>query len=83
MSNFDNNRQEKIYRRDIRRGNRELLAKHLFDISKIFLSTLCLGTLTPIILDTYQDVNWTMFSLGLTASVVFSTMGYRVLNLKQ
>lgn len=68
--------QDKIDRDKTRK---EKLAGFFFDISKLYMASVAIVSLSPIVTGNGDKANWLSLFIGLTVSCIFFILGYRTL----
>ena len=79
MSNFSRQIAEKKDRKERDKTRKEKLAGYFFDLSKLYMASVAIVSLSPIVTGESNSSDWASLLIGLSASVVFFLFGYRTL----
>ena len=79
MSNFSRQIDEKKDRKERDKTRKEKLAGYFFDLSKLYMASVAIVSLSPIVTGESSSSDWASLLIGLLASVVFFMFGYRTL----
>lgn len=79
MGNFAKQIEEKKDRKEKDRTRREKLAGYFFDLSKLYMASVAIVSLSPVITGNANEEDWMSLVIGLGASATFFIFGYRTL----
>ena len=82
MGNFISVAERRNKAEEHKNSVREIIGKYFLDLSKLFLTTVAIAALSPLILGNTGPVNWLIALVGVAVSVVFALFGYRTLKQK-
>ena len=79
MSNFNRQLEEHKERKEKDKARREKLAGYFFDLSKLYMASVAIVSLSPIVTGESNGSDWVSLLIGLSSSIVFIIFGYRTL----
>ena len=71
--------EERKERKEKDKARREKLAGYFFDLSKLYMASVAIVSLSPIVTGNGNNADWMSLFIGLSASVMFFIFGYRTL----
>ena len=71
--------EQREERRERDKTRREKLAGYFFDISKLYMASVAIVSLSPIVTGESNQSDWLSLCIGLAASALFFIFGYRTL----
>ena len=79
MSNFDNNRKTKEYKKERRRTGRDTLGKFFFDLAKLTFAAMVIAGGASFVLGEHTTENLILLAMGIVTTYIMAAIGYNII----